>query len=136
MKIIFVFVLLFGVIGCRGISTLHVYPEGKNLTPLAPTAEVYLTKSPEAPDCSVTKIAEVRVASKTYGGASRVNRALRDLARKKGGNAVMKYNFWVAPNAGAWAAPHCEGTVVNADLACLKRHTLSVDSPATDPAAN
>lgn len=129
MKLFIVSVILISVISCRGVSTLHVYPEGQGLKQLSKDEAVYLTKSKEAPACNITKIADVRIASKTYGGASRVNEVLRNMAREKGGNAVINYNFWIAPNGGAFAAPHCEGTIVFSDLSCLKMHTVSTDNP-------
>lgn len=120
--------VLVSIIGCRGVSTIHDYPEGRGLKSLSNSEEVYLTKASSAPNCTITKVADVRVSSKTYGGAAQVNAALRKLARKKGGNAVINYNFWIAPNGFSWAAPQCEGTVVAADLSCLKKHTTSVDN--------
>ncbi|HMO18002.1 MAG TPA: hypothetical protein PKA63_11885 [Oligoflexia bacterium] len=126
MKYFLIIFPVLAIIACRGISTLHDYPEGRGLKSLASSEEVYLTSAKDTGGCKITRIADVRVSSKTYGGASRVNAALRKLARQKGGNAVLDYSFWVAPNGGAWAAPHCKGMVVSADLNCLKMHTEPV----------
>jgi len=128
MRYLTISLILISITGCRGISTLRDYPEGRGLKSLSHSEEVYLTKSSSSPNCTITKIADVRVSSKTYGGAARVNAELRKLARQKGGNAVIDYNFWIAPNGFSWAAPQCKGTVVFADLTCLKKQTTSVES--------
>lgn len=128
IRIFLLSVFLVSMVGCKGVSTLQTYPEGQGLQPLSGSEEVYLTEAREPLKCKITKIEKLQVASKTYGGASKVNKAISNLARKKGGNAIINYRFWVAPNAGVFAAPHCEGTVVFADLNCLKAATVPVGS--------
>ena len=108
---------------CSGNSYKTIYPEGAGLSPLPESAEVYITENPTAAKCKIIKVADFKVASKTYSGSAKINKVVRKMARAKGGNAVLSYKFWIAPNGFAWAAPQSEGTIVSADLPCLKKNT-------------
>ena len=104
-----------------GAYILRSYPLTVPLLPLEEGQEVLLIQTRDTFDCPVTKIADLKIARRTYGGEDAVKKVFRDKARSMRGNAVIGYKFWLAPSGWSWAAPHGEGTVVRADLGCLTK---------------
>lgn len=87
---------------------------------LSATSPVVFTEIKEFPSCKVTKLADVKVSRRQYGGEEKVKTTLTEHARLMGGNVILGYNFWIAPSGFVWAAPHGEGTIAQGDLACMK----------------
>ena len=104
-----------------GAYVLRSYPLTTPLLPLEKGQEVLFIQSRDTFDCPVTKIADLKIARRTYGSEDAVKKVFRDKARSMRGNAVIGYKFWLAPSGWSWAAPHGEGTVVRTDLDCLTK---------------